>query len=151
MDISYMEAPFNHSDRARRVAQADRIYVSEASRRLVEALDLPMNKLKVVGTKNFGVSNGRFYVRRGDGYCAQRTPMVPAVSAANRHARETWGNYYVDIIGRLVDGEGKVPVFTPDCLFISQDTRHLTPAGAHYLAKLFDDEIRTLAARRGDQ
>ena len=148
MDISYVEEPFSNPDMARRVAQADRIYVSEAKKGTVEALNLPLSKLRVVGTKSFGVSNGRFYNHRGSDYCAQRTLMKPGVLLANAQAREVWDADYVDIIARLVDANGKVPVFTPDCLFISQDTRHLTPAGAGYVSQLFEPDIRLLAALR---
>jgi hypothetical protein len=40
---------------------------------------------------------------------------------------------YVDVIGMLADPQGRVPVFTPDHKFISQDREHLTRPGAAYV------------------
>jgi hypothetical protein len=48
----------------------------------------------------------------------------------------------------MIDEQQTVPVFTPACKFISQDTRHLTRAGAQYIGRLFDSELATLLGVR---
>lgn len=144
LDISYVADPFVHAEFGKRAAKADRIFYSTASADDVAKLGIPISKLTVVGGKSFGVSNGRFYNHGKEGYCDQRTDMEPGTAAANELARNTWGEKYLDLIGRLMDTKEMVPVFTPSCRFISQDTRHLTSAGAAYFAQLFDLEIRSL-------
>jgi len=148
LDVSYVENPFEHVELPARMAQADRIYYSMARVEDVARLGLPTGKLKVVGTKSFGVSNGRFYNHSKERYCEQRTDLEPGSASANDLARMAWGKQYLDLIDRLKDAGGMVPVFTPSCRFISQDTRHLTRAGAQYFAQLFDDEIRSLLPRQ---
>lgn len=148
LDISYVEDPFRNADLSARATQADGIYYSDADVDEVAILGLPIRKLTVVGTKNFGVSSGRFYIHGKEGYCEQRTNVEPEFTAANDQARRAWGGHYLDLIGRLKDANGMVPVFTPSCRFISQDTRHLTRAGAQYFAQMFEPEIRSLLQRR---
>lgn len=148
LDISYIEQPFGHAELLTRAGRADRIYYSEAEIDDVARLGLPIHKLTVVGTKNFGVSNGRFYIHGKEGYCEQRTSLQSGTASINDQARKIWSDHYLDLLARLTDTNGMVPVFTPECRFISQDTRHLTRAGAQYFAQLFEAEIRALLPRQ---
>ena len=147
--ISYVEHPFEHAELRARAAKADRIYYSEAGVEDVAKLGLPVEKLKVVGTKSFGVSSGRFYIHGKEGYCEQRTDLAPGTKLANVQARAAWGDRYLDLLEPLKDANGQVPVFTPACRFISQDTRHLTRAGAQYFAEMFEAEIESLRPSQG--
>lgn len=42
------------------------------------------------------------------------------------------------MIDLVQNSDGSIPIFTDDNMFISQDCRHLTEAGAKYYAKLVD-------------
>jgi len=102
------------------------------------------NKLWCVGTKNFGISNGIFYNYRGEDYCLQRTKMEKGYLEENNKLRLEWGEKYIDLINILSDKNKAVPVFTPDCKFISEDTRHLTKPGAQYLASLLKNQLQVI-------
>ena len=103
--------------------------------------NLDVKKVWNVGTKNFGLNNGLFYNKKGSpNYCVQRTFMKEGVIEKNILERGQWKNKYIDLIALVIDKDGKVPVFTPDCKFISQDCLHLTHAGAVYFAELVDVE-----------
>jgi lysophospholipase L1-like esterase len=50
--------------------------------------------------------------------------------------------YFVNLIGLISDGHGRIPVFTEDGMLISQDRVHLTKAGAKYVGKrLFEHPL----------
>lgn len=92
-----------------------------------------------VGTKNFGSNNGIFYNKRDKGdYCIQKTHMNECFIKKNDSLKKMWKKKYIDLIEIIVDKEGRVPVFTSDCKFISQDCSHLTRAGAVFFAKKLD-------------
>ncbi|KKX46796.1 hypothetical protein [Sphingobacterium sp. IITKGP-BTPF85] len=100
------------------------------------------NKVWNIGTKNFGSNNGIFYNKpNGNNYCSQRTVMIDGFLNKNRHLANQWKDRYIDIIGVLIDSEQTIPVFTPECKFISQDCRHLTRPGAIYIAKLIENKL----------
>ena len=106
---------------------------------LAKKFNIDTAKVWNVGTKNFGYNNGLFYNHnRNLDYCNQKTYMRPGYGERNQLLKNEWGSKYIDIIGTIVDQDQKVPVFTPDCKFISQDCRHLTRAGAVYLAQILD-------------
>ena len=119
----------------------------------------PIEKLVVVGTKNFGESNGQFYVKRGrTDYFEQRTKMEGANAVdyktengsivkryeggyyyeLNERMKIYCGDRYLDLIGLVIDENGTMPVFTPDHHFISQDCRHFSMGGAKWFATLID-------------
>ena len=56
----------------------------------------------------------------------------------NKSLKENWKHNYIDLIDLIIDNDQKVPVFTNDCKFISQDTRHLTKAGAQFFADILE-------------
>lgn len=92
-----------------------------------------------VGTKSFGESNGIVYRKRNtNGYFNTKIKMIPEVEAAYKTEIERWGDKYVDMIAPLIDADGYMPVFSDDSMFISQDCRHLTQAGAKYYARKID-------------
>ena len=100
---------------------------------------LNKNQLVVVGTKNFGTSNGRFYFKRGtSGYYQQRTMMESEYYEINERMKLYAGERYLDLIGLVIDDDKSMPVFTPDHHFISQDCRHFSMGGAKWFATLID-------------
>ncbi len=134
-----------------RASAADMVYVQTA-----EAIGCvrgaTQGDIWVVGTKSFGTSNGLHYNRpRDKNYCLQRTLPEAAVVLANESMKDCAGDRYIDLLGRVTDSAGTVPVFTPNCKFISQDTRHLTRAGATYFATLFNTEIEAQIVQARDR
>jgi peptidoglycan/LPS O-acetylase OafA/YrhL len=144
LDISYTDDPANNEELDGRVKEADIVFYYNAAHDDIKTLGINENKLWIIGTKNFGASSGIFYNYRGVGYCEQRTSMIQGILEQNSTMREEWGDKYIDFVGKTMDAKQTVPVFTPDCRFISQDTRHLTRAGALYFAHLFEDDLASI-------
>jgi peptidoglycan/LPS O-acetylase OafA/YrhL len=149
IEISYIYDPFKHKDYEMRANEADVVFYSMPKADDVELLKIPSSKLWVVGTKNFGVSNGIFYNNKGPDYFYQRTPMAHGQSAVNQSLRVEWGDRYLDYIAKVADESQKVPIFTPSGYFISQDCRHFTKEGAQYFAQLFDPELKSIFRKGG--
>lgn len=139
INLSYIYEELKNQSRVRqRAAIADLIFYSETSHRLVDSLDLPIDKLWVTGTKNFGFNNGIFYNSRDSNYCEQRTRMEDVHYKRNKKLKAEWGSRYIDLIAPFIDADGKMPVFSDECKFMSQDCRHFTQAGAVMYAKYFN-------------
>ncbi|NJB85022.1 peptidoglycan/LPS O-acetylase OafA/YrhL [Lewinella marina] len=138
-----MKARLLAADRIILAAQTyiDRDYLTS----LEEAHDITIDRDKVwmLGTKDFGYSNGIHYNRTDGGTDFQnyRTAMKGDVLSINEQLREEWGDRYIDLIALLANDEGRILVFTPDGKFISQDTVHLTRSGARYLAQRLEDRF----------
>jgi hypothetical protein len=106
--------------------------------------NIDLNKVWIVGTKDFGNSNGIHYNRKIKSYSNYRTSLKAGVLEKNQKYNKDWGNKYIDLIGLIADPTGKVLVFTPEGKFISQDTLHLTKFGAIYFAQLLDSKFRRI-------
>lgn len=144
LDISYVFHPEQHTAFAQRVAEADLIFVARLRLRDFTALELPEHKTWVVGTKNFGMSNGIFYNYRGASYLEQRTPMESGYYQENQRWAAYWQHRYIDLVAKVIDDKGTVPVFTPEGQFIAHDCRHFTQAGARYFAALLEPELKVV-------
>jgi peptidoglycan/LPS O-acetylase OafA/YrhL len=147
IDLSYCSDLRECKNAAQRLNQAKYVFFSEAGRPQVEPVlqkhGVDPEKVWNVGTKNFGVNNGIFYnLRNSPDYCSLRTHMEQGVWQRNERLKEQWGAKYIDLVGMVIDKHGMVPVFTPECRFISQDCRHLTHAGAVYFAGLLRTHAR---------
>lgn len=90
----------------------------------------------LLGYKQFGWSNSA--VMRLPPAERHAWRAVPAEGAV-RHNRELAAalppDRFIDPMAPISDAVGRVPVFTPDHLLISQDGLHLTPAGARWLGR----------------
>lgn len=92
-----------------------------------------------IGTKNFGNSNNQYYSHRwSKDYFYSSAVLPKEYKKANDVAKEHWGSAYIDLIEPAMIDSVRVRVFTPDNKFISQDCRHLTPAGAKWYASVLD-------------
>lgn len=138
IELSYVYNPSTHKELQKRVLEADLIFYSTGTHSKLKKFNIPDNKVWCIGTKNFGINNGIFYNYRGDDYCNQRTSMEEGYIKQNNLLKTEWGNRYIDLIGLVIDSKSKVPVYTANCKFISQDCRHLTKAGAKYFANLIE-------------
>jgi len=64
--------------------------------------------------------------------------MEDGYDEMNERLRKKYSDIYIDMITMVQKQDGRMPVFSDDGRFISQDCRHLTKAGAQYYAKLMD-------------
>lgn len=126
-----------------RIQSAERIFVFCSREEVPDYLWENVRDADIVygiGTKNFGTLNGQIYFKRfSDDYFEQTVALDPGYQAANEALRAQWGERYIDMI-EPVTSDGRVRVFTDTNMYISQDTRHLTRAGAQYYASLLDLE-----------
>jgi len=94
-------------------------------------------RVVVLGTKNFGWNNDAVMLLPAAERYRYRAPPLRSIVADNRAAAAAFPpDVYVDILALLDQGDGRVPVFTPDRKLISQDRRHLTQAGARYVGAI---------------
>lgn len=150
LEVSYIHFPHRHPSLKRRVDEADVVFWSTQvnnatpTRAQVRELEISEQNLWIVGAKNFGKNNGYFYNYSGDDRLAQRTLMQTGVSEINEILKFIWQDKFIDYVGHIIDEESMVPVFTPTGRFISQDTIHLTQAGALYFGQVFEAELEQL-------
>ncbi|WP_299879490.1 acyltransferase [uncultured Cocleimonas sp.] len=144
IELSYIFKPRKHPELQSRSVQADIIFYSTNNQKKVAKFRLSRLKTFMVGPKNFGLNNGYFYNYSGPNKFRQRTLMEEGYLEKNEKLKLEWGSKYIDYIAEIIDGNNTVPVFTPENMFISQDCRHFTKAGATYFAHLFEDKLALL-------
>lgn len=99
----------------------------------------PNAKIYGLSTKNFGACNGIVYKNRNKGsYFLSTLPIEKGYIELNGQWKKEWGDNYIDMLSMSIIEGNKVRVFTDDNKFISQDCRHLTPAGAKWYARMID-------------
>ena len=138
-----------------RSGMADLVFVSRATPELLAGWGLAGSKIWVVGPKNFGQNNGIYYNSSHRSPELQRSSVPADILRENDALRRSFAPKFIDLISPLCDAANCVPVFTPEGRFISQDTRHLTRAGARYYATVFDQALAAAfdeaAVRRGSR
>lgn len=149
IELSYIYFDnFKEPKYGERFASADRVFLSslgtnEKTVSEVEAIcqanGFDIKNLVIVGTKNFGESNGQFYINRNKpDYFEQRTRMETGYEETNTKLRALYGERYLDLIGLVMDDKGTMPVFTPDHHFVSQDCRHFSKGGAVWFSQMIN-------------
>lgn len=104
---------------------------------LIESFE--KNKVYIVGNKRFGDSNGIIYSKRFTKHYYDQTVLLDNIYyEKNEELKNKYGVYYIDMISCVSDDNRRIRVFTNDNKFISQDTRHLTKAGATYYSSCID-------------
>ncbi|MEO6717412.1 MAG: acyltransferase [Novosphingobium sp.] len=106
----------------------------------------------ILGYKNFGWSNSAVMrLPTNQRYIARVPPLAGDLSGNTAARARIPADMFVDLFALLgADSDGTVPVFTPEGRFISQDTHHLTPAGARWLGEIvFAQPQFADLARRG--
>ncbi|PRY54514.1 peptidoglycan/LPS O-acetylase OafA/YrhL [Arcticibacter pallidicorallinus] len=139
INIFYSEFPFETKNLQHNLDMADVIFFSPFYKAeyipVATKFKIDEKKLWIVGTKNFGPNNGLLYnQKRSQGNCDLRANVSDYALNENRELIEEWGDRYIDLLSYVVDTANKVPVFTQNCEFISQDTRHFTRSGARFFA-----------------
>ena len=102
---------------------------------------LSREQLVIVGEKNFGVSNGGVYIKRGsEGYFEQFVEVEGGEMflERNKHFAKLYGERYLNLMNMVLNENNQVRVFSPDHHFISADCIHLSRGGAIYFANLID-------------
>lgn len=93
----------------------------------------------VVGTKNFGTSNGYVYSHRfTKDYYQMDVNVDKSFWERNAKQKTQYVDQYIDMLEPVSTKNSCVRVFTDDGKFISQDCRHLTRFGAIYYASILD-------------
>lgn len=144
LDISYIHGTNLSEKHIRRISEADYIFIN-ADRLLADDDKLSYlleNKkdttiLWGIGTKCYGDSNGNIYNRRFRADYYEMTGTYRSVYEEYKRESENL-EYYIDFIAPVLKPNGEVRIFTDTNMYISQDCRHLTEAGAKYYAKLLD-------------
>lgn len=141
LEISYTDDIKNCKDINQRLYRAKYVFFSEIDSSYLNTVSqnykIDPTKILVVGTKNFGKSNGIYYNRKDDyDYCFQRARMQKGFLELNTNLKNELGDKYIDLIGMILNDEKTVPVFTSECKFISSDGRHLTKFGARYFSEI---------------
>lgn len=124
-----------------RLLESDYVFIFSTSENHRNVLIDIVSEEKVwaIGTKNFGESNDYFYLRRfSKGYFDSTVTPTSKILEENEMLKNLWGERYIDMIAPIMDENGKVPIFSEDNKFISQDCRHLTKAGATFYARILD-------------
>lgn len=95
-----------------------------------------LDNIIFIGDKNFGYnSNAVFNYLNEEERCEELVPVLPSVLKNNYLLKEYYKEKYVDILDLVGNGE-HMPVFTKDCMLISQDCRHLTSHGAKFIGEI---------------
>lgn len=149
VELSYIYVDkYKKPEYQERFATADRVFLSssETDEETVREMEsvcqtngFDIDNLVIVGTKNFGESNGQFYVNRNKpDYFEQRAKMEAKYYERNEKMESLYGDRYLDLIGLVIDENGTMPVFTPDHHYVSQDCRHFSKGGAIWFSQLID-------------
>ena len=149
VEVSYINYDsFKDKKYSDRFANADKIFLSllGTTESIVSEFEtvclansFDVRNVVIVGTKNFGESNGQFYIKRNKpDYFEQRTKMEEGYAQINSRLKAVYGERYLDLINLVIDDDGLMPVFTPDHHFVSQDCRHFSKGGAIWFGQLID-------------
>lgn len=147
IDVRYSDLASKSDDELKsRISNADFIFFGSnyPTKELIAKYNIDMNKVWIIGIKDFGNSNGIHYNRKIENYANYRTAMKTGVLENNLNLKKEWGYKYIDIIGLIDNSEGKVLVFSPDGKFLSQDTVHFTKFGAMFFARLLNSKFREI-------
>ena len=153
IEISYFY-PEEPTDQVRgRLAEADIVFINgESEKQISENFKIDMERTWIIGTKNFGESNGYFYNHSSANQYSTRVKITQIIYDAYVKEKQLYSKHYIDLIAKVSNDKQTVPVYTPGRLFISQDCRHFTRGGAEYFAQLVDQDldriIGTLLANR---
>ena len=101
----------------------------------------PIEKMVIVGEKNFGSTNGQVYANRNRADYFEQYINVDdrdRYIIKNHYFAELYGDRFIDLMKMVTNDNEQVRVFTPDHHFISADNGHFSKGGALYFAKLID-------------
>jgi peptidoglycan/LPS O-acetylase OafA/YrhL len=105
-----------------------------------------LQKVYVFGTKDYGYSNGIHYNKMSSisDFSNYYANMRDGTLEEDKLLQTEWGSNYISLISPLIDKEGKIRIFDDNGKFISQDTVHLTKAGAIFYSRILSKKIEML-------
>ena len=152
VEVSY-STDVNFRKETERFCQADLVFISTLglTEELVKEVEilclangLQPNQLVIVGEKNFGVSNGQVYAKRGSAEYFNQYVEVENKDhfiIKNKKFAKFYGERFIDLMSMVTNETNQVRVFTPDHHYMSADCRHLSKGGAKFFAKMIDWNI----------
>lgn len=154
IDLTYFDLvrAKKDSDIVKRWNQADVVICTSKAffnQKKIEELEvlhnanLDKDKLYVFGTKNFGYSSGIHYNRMSSitEFSEYYANMRKNTLDLEKEYQDEWGDKHISIISSVINEDGKIRIFDDEGKFLSQDTLHLTKAGAVFFAKVLDKQI----------
>ncbi len=107
---------------------------------------IDLEKVVVFGIKNFGYSNGIQYNNMSsiNDFSKYYASMREGTMATEAKLQHEWGASYISLITPVINEDGKIRIFDGNGKFISQDTVHLTRAGAKFYATILATEIERI-------
>lgn len=139
---------------AARAKDADLIFFAEGTRpdptdvetfiRSLDKYGIDKEKMYVVGGKRFGYSVNQVYSHRFEkGYPDTNFTLYVKddVYQMNDYLRGLHGNKFIDLYKPITVRKNYVRIFNDEGLFLSQDTVHLTRAGARFYAAYYRELI----------
>ena len=139
INISYLRL-YNQIN-PKTIREADYVFIFEDPDHIPSSLlgNIERTRIYGIGTKTFGDSNGNIYKNRNKPgyYDISIKPHKEYVDLNNLWASK-WGDHYINIFKQTLLDNGNVRIFTPSHKYMSQDCRHLTQAGAQFIANRID-------------
>ena len=147
VEISYSHSYMKEIDR---YSKADRVFIASLvlDEKIVNEVELmclsqglSLDKIEIVGIKNFGCSNGQVYAKRNQpDYFEQYTEVEDTKRYIEDNAlyAEIFGDRYLNMMSYVFNDKNEVRVFTPNHHFMSADCRHLSKGGAVFYAQKID-------------
>jgi hypothetical protein len=125
------------------LATADFVVLAEGgpldciAKKFTAIRSISRGRVAVIGTKNFGWNINAVRLLSPEQRYAATVRPLPETQALNIACANAIGTAtYVDVMGILANKAGRMPIFTPEHKFISEDRSHLTKAGAAYVGRL---------------
>jgi len=105
-----------------------------------------LQKVYVFGTKDYGYSNGIHYNNMSSisDFSNYYANMRDGTLEDEKLLQTEWNTNYISLISPIIDKEGKIRIFDDNGKFISQDTVHLTKAGAIFYSIILRKKIEML-------
>ena len=107
---------------------------------------IDLEYIYMFGTKDFGYSNGIHYnmmssISDFSNYYAN---MRDGTLENEKKLQTEWGNKYISLISPLINDKRKIRILDDEGRFLSQDTRHLSKAGAMFYANTLDKILKII-------
>jgi len=110
--------------------------------RLLNYNNINIDKLRIIGSKRYGICNGQVYARHNrPDYWDATVEIGEEYFTKNEEFKLKWGEQYIDMVTPVYAGGHSVRVFSDDHKYISQDTEHFAEGGAKYYARLLKPVI----------
>ena len=108
--------------------------------------EIDFQKIYVFGTKDYGYSNGIHYNKMSSisDFSNYYANMRDGTLEDEKMLQREWGKNYISLIRPLINKEGKIRIFDDNGKFLSQDTVHLTKAGAIFYSRILSKKIEML-------